>query len=44
MSADVTEVRLYQAYCVACRWRGREVPTEDAADDDAEDHDAEYHP
>lgn len=43
MSADVTEIHRYQAYCTACRWWGPETESEDAADRDADEHDDENH-
>lgn len=43
MSADVTEVRTYQAYCIDCGWWSDVLESEDAADRDADEHDREQH-
>lgn len=43
MSADVTEIHRYQAYCAECSWWSDELESEEAADMDADEHDAEHH-
>lgn len=44
MSADVTEIHRYQAYCLACGWWSDQLESEHAADEDADEHDREHHP
>ncbi|WP_161605418.1 hypothetical protein [Pimelobacter simplex] len=43
MSADVTEIHRYQAYCPECRWQSEEFTFEMTADEAADEHDAEHH-
>lgn len=43
MSADVSEIHRYQAYCLDCRWWSDELESQDAADTDADEHDEEFH-
>lgn len=43
MTADVTEIRRHQAYCIDCLWWGSAMGSVDAADAEADDHDMEWH-
>lgn len=43
MSAEVTEIHRYQAYCLDCDWWGEQVESDWAAEDEADEHDAEHH-
>ncbi|WP_418060776.1 hypothetical protein [Pimelobacter simplex] len=44
MTADVTQIHRYQAYCRTCGWWSDELEFEEAADVAADEHDAEHHP
>lgn len=43
MSAEVTSIHRFQAYCPDCAWWSSELESEEAADRDADEHDEEYH-